>query len=145
VRHLVGTWKSAEDKIPRGTPLDEQVFGRGAFAVRNVTLAIRPTGEGTLRVHTAIIGHNGKVFVPELIDVRIGLAGPLAPVPNRFEPTVSVVAAMKRELDPPYDRWSIEGARLVIDLPAIASPELNVQFDTRDGRDGFGGTLTRQN
>jgi hypothetical protein len=145
LRHLVGTWKAAEDRTPRETALDEHVFGRAAFGVRNVTLTIRPSGEGTLRVHTAIVGHTGRIFVPELIDVQLQLIGPVStPRPDQFEPTVSVVGAIKRDLDPPYDRWPMVGARVVLNLPGTTSRELNIHFDTRDGRDAFGATLTRR-
>ena len=145
LRRLAGTWKAAEDRTPREAALDEQVFGKGAFGVRNVTLTIGPSGEGTLQVHTAIIGHSGRVYVPSLIDVRLKVTEPVTPRGDQVEPTVSVVSAMKRDLDAPQDHWPLEGAHLVLNLPGTTSRELNIQFDTRDGRDGFGVTLIRRN
>jgi hypothetical protein len=61
VRQLAGTWRAAEDRTPKDTTLDEEVFGRRAFGIRNVTLSIRPKGDGTLRVYTAIVGRTGRV------------------------------------------------------------------------------------
>ena len=145
LRRLAGTWKAAEDRTPREAALDEQVFGRGAFGVRNVTLTIRPAGDATLQVHTAVIGYSGRVYVPSLIDVRLKVTEPVTPRGDQVEPTVSVISAIKRDLDAPQDRWTLEGARLVLSLAETGNRELNIQFDTRDGRDGFGVTLIRRN
>jgi hypothetical protein len=142
---LTGTWKASEDRTPRETPLDEEVFGKGAFGVRNVTLVIRRTGDGTLRVHTAIVDHNGCVYAPSLIEVRLRLGELVASAADgAVGPTVMVVSAVKRELDPPYERWPLDGVRLDISLPVRTKGVLNVHLDTRDGRDGFGVTLERR-
>jgi hypothetical protein len=144
VRQLAGTWKAAQDRTPRDTRLDEEVFGSRAFGVRNVTLSIRRRGDGTLRVHTAIVGRNGHVFVPTLIEVQFRLGEPAIASTAAVVPTVTVISAVKRELDEPHERWPLEDVRVDISLPDRTGRELNLQFDTKDGRDGFGVTLDRR-
>ena len=135
---------NAEDRTPKETTLDEQVFGSGAFGIRNVTLSIRPTGDGTLRVYTAIVGRTGRVYVPTLIEAQFRLDKPVTASTTGVAPTLVVTSAAERELDGTHEHWSVEGARLDISLPDRNGSKLNLQFDTKDGRDGFGVTLDRR-
>jgi hypothetical protein len=144
LKHLSGTWKAAEERTPRATALDAEVFGPGAFDVRNVTLVIQPSGEGDLQVHTWVVGGKGRTFAPSVIEVRLRIAEPVASAVNHIQPAVSVISADERYLDGAHEHWAIEGARITLTLTGLTSMELNLQFDTQNGRGGFGTSLTRR-
>jgi hypothetical protein len=141
--HLAGTWQAAEDRMPRVTPLDQEVFGQGAVAVRNVTLALQPSGEGRLRIKTAVVGHSGRVYAPLLIEVTLHIDDAVTMTAGRIEPAVSVRSATAKALDDEVSRWNVAGARVALRLGALDSPRMTVQFDSKDGRDDFNATLTR--
>ena len=140
--HLTGTWRAAEDRIPRTTALDEQVFGRGAVDVRNVSLVISASGDATLQVRKSVIGAKGKVFAPSLIDVKMKVAEPVVSELGHLRPTVTVTNAEERYLDGDKETFSRAGLRVTLTMVNATSRELNMQFEPADGHDGFGATLT---
>ncbi len=142
--HLSGTWKALRQETPRVTALDEQVFGAGANEVRDVTLVVHAAGDGDLQVQTKVVGRNGRVYAPSQMDVKFRVGEPIALAPSRIVPTVTVVSAEDRFLDGSHERFTRDGARLSIHLVSLTSSQINIQFDTPDGRGGFGTTLTRR-
>jgi hypothetical protein len=142
LKHLSGNWKAAEERTPRGTALDEQVFGRGAVDVRDVALAISPSGEATLHVRKSVVGARGKVFAPSLTEVKMQIGDPVVFELGHLRPTVTVTSAEDRYLDGDKERFQLSGLRVTLSLVNAASGELNMQFEPADGRDGFGTTLT---
>jgi hypothetical protein len=142
LKHLTGTWKAPEDRIPRSTPLDEQIFGRGAVDVRDVTLVVSPAGDATLQVKKSVVGAKGKVFAPSLIEAKMRIAEPVVSELGHLRPTVTVTSAEERYLDGDRETFQRPGLRVTLSLVNATSDELNLQFEPDDGRDGFGTTLT---
>ncbi len=142
VKHLAGTWSVPEERTPRSTPLDEQVFGRGAVDVRNVSLVVLPSGDATLQVKTSVVA-KARTFSPSLLEVKMHIGEPVTSGRDRIEPTVTVTSADERYLDT-HDRWPLEGAHVSLLLISATSREINLQFDTRNGQGAFGATLTRR-
>ena len=142
LKHLAGTWRAAEDRTPRTTPLDEQVFGHGAVEVRSVTLVISASGEATMQVRRSVVGARGKVFAPSLVDVKMKIGEPVVAEFGHLRPTVTVTSAEDRYLDGDKETFPRAGLRVTLSLANAASDELNMQFEPADGRDGFGATLT---
>ena len=141
LKHLAGTWKAPEERIPKSTPLDEQVFGAGAVDVRTVTLVLSPSGDGDLQVRRSVVGSKGKVFAPSVTEVKMRIGEPVTLELGHLKPTVTVTSAEERYLDGDHERWTREGTRFSLSLVDLSSKELNIQFDTPDGRGAFGATL----
>lgn len=142
VKHLAGTWKAPEDRTPRSTPLDEQVFGRGAVDVRDVTLVVSPTGDATLEVKKSVVGAKGKVFAPSLIEAKMRIGEPVVSELGHLRPTVTLTSAEERYLDGDRETFPRPGLHVTLTLVNATSDELNMQFEPADGQDGFGATLT---
>lgn len=142
LKHLAGTWKAPEDRTPKTSELDQQVFGPGAAEVRTVTLVITPSGDGTLQVKRSVVGSKGKIFAPSLTEVKMRIGEPVKKELGHIAPTVTVSSAEERYLDGDHERWPRDGSRLSISLVDLTSNEINIQFDTPDGRGAFGATLT---
>ena len=144
LKHLTGTWKAAEDRTPRNTPLDEQVFGRGAVDVRDVTLAVSQDGDATLQIRKSVVGAKGKVFAPSIIEAKMRISEPVVLELGRLRPTVTVTNAEERYLDGDRETFPRPALRVTLSLASAASGasgELNMQFEPADGQDGFGATL----
>ena len=141
--HLSGTWKAPEERVPKNTPLDVQVFGAGAEDVRTVTLVITPSGDATLEVRRSVVGRTGKVFAPSVMDVKMHIGDPVAMELGHLRPKVDVTSAEERYLDGDREKWTRDGSRVSLSLPDLTSKDLNMQLDTPDGRGAFGATLTR--
>jgi hypothetical protein len=144
VKQLAGVWKAAEERTPRSTDLDVSVFGPGAVDVRNVTLTIRPSGDGTLSISTAVVGRQGKRYAPSVVEAKLTLGDPVTTVFERIAPAVTVVSAEERYLDGERERWPKEGTRVSITLPRAAATEIELRYDAKEGRGSFGATLQRQ-
>jgi hypothetical protein len=142
LKHLTGTWRAPEERTPRGTPLDEQVFGAGAMDVRTVTLVISPAGDADLQIRQSVVSAKGKVFAPTVTEVKMKITGPATPTLGHLEPKVTVTSAEERYLDGGHERFTRDGVRVKISLFSPTSNELNLQYEASDGRDGFGATLT---
>ena len=143
IKHLAGTWKAPEQRTPRTSALDEQVFGRGATDVRTVTVLVSESGEATLTIRQSVVGARGKVFVPSMTEVKMRVGGPVVSRLGHLEPTVSVTSAEKRYLDGDHERFERNPSRVTLTVVDLASRDLNLQFDPPDGDGGFGATLTR--
>ena len=94
--HLSGTWKAPDERVPRNTPLDVQVFGAGAMDVRTVTLVITPSGDATLEVRRSVVGKTGKVFAPSVMDVKMHIGEPVTMELGHLRPKVDVTSAAPR-------------------------------------------------
>ena len=143
VKQLAGVWKAAEERTPRATELDVNVFGPGASDVRNVTLTIRPSGDGTLSISTAVVGKQGRRYAPSVVETKLMIGDPVTTVFDRVAPTVMVSSAEERYLDGEHERWPKEGTRVSITLARAAATEIELRYDTKDGRGSFGATLHR--
>ncbi len=142
LNHLTGTWKAPEDRTPRSTPLDEQVFGHGAVDVRDVSLVISASGDATLQVRKSVVGAKGKVYAPSLIAVKMKVGEPVVSELGHLRPTVTVTSAEERYLDGDRETFPRPNLRVTLSLVNPTSHELNLQFEPADGQDGFGTTLT---
>jgi hypothetical protein len=141
LRHLAGTWKAPEERTPKNSALDEQVFGAGAVDVRTVTLVVSSSGDGTLEIRRSVVGSKGKVFAPSVMDVKLRIGEPVTLELGHLKPAVTVTGAEERYLDGDHERWTREGTRLSLSLVDLSSKDVNIQFDTPDGRGAFGATL----
>ena len=142
LQHLSGTWKAPEERIPKSSDVDVQVFGPGAVEVRTVTLVISPSGDGDLQVRRSVVGAKGKVYAPSIMEVKMHIAEPVVDELGHLRPTVTVTSAEERYLDGDRERWSRDGTRVQLSFVDMTSKELNIQLDTPDGRGAFGATLT---
>ncbi len=143
LKHMSGTWKAADERTPKSTALDEQVFGAGAVDVRTVTLVISPAGEADLQVKRSVVGSKGRVFAPSIMEVKMKIGDPVTTEFGHLRPTVTVTSAEERYLDGDRERWPRDGTSVSLDLVDLTGKELNLQLDTPDGRGAFGATLTR--
>jgi hypothetical protein len=143
LKYLTGTWKASEDRTPKNSALDEQVFGRGAAEVRNVTLVVSTSGDADLQIRRSVVGSKGRVFAPSVTEVRMQISEPVEMEFGHPKPTVTVTSAEERYLDGDRERWTRDGVRVSISIPDLNGTEINLQFETPDGRGAFGATLTR--
>ena len=141
--HLSGTWRAPEERTPRDNALDQRVFGPGAMDVRAITLTITPDGNGDLQIRRSVVGRTGKVFAPSVTDVKIHIADPITLEFGQLHPTTIVTSAEERYLDGARERWPRDGSKVSLSTIDLTSKELNIQFDTPDGRGAFGATLAR--
>jgi len=141
--HLSGTWKAPDERIPKNTPLDIQVFGADAVDVRTITLVIAPSGDATLQVRRSVVGKTGKVFAPSLMEVKMHIGEPITLELGHLKPKVDVTSAEERFLDGAKERFPRDGSTVALDIVDLTSKDLNIQLDTPDGREAFGATLTR--
>jgi hypothetical protein len=140
--HLTGTWKAPEERTPKTSDIDTQVFGPGAVEVRTVMLVISPTGEGDLQVKRSVVNAKGKVFAPSIMEVKMRISETAVQELGHLRPMVTVTSAEERYLDGDREKWSRDGTRVELSLPDAESKDLNIQVDTPDGRGAFGATLT---
>jgi len=142
IKQLSGVWRADEDKTPRATALDTQIFGPGAFAVRNVTLTIQPSGDAKLAVSTAVVGRTGRRYAPSVIEATLKIGAPVSTFLGRPAPTVAIVNAEERYLDGGHERWPILDASSTVTV--TDSTTLEFRLDTANGRNAFGTTLKRR-
>ena len=143
LKYLTGTWKASEDRTPKNSALDEQVFGRGAEEVRNVTLVVSASGDADLQIRQSVVGSKGRVFAPSVTEVKMQIGEPVEMEFGHPKPAIKVTSAEDRYLDGDRERWTRDGARVSISIPDLNGTEINLQFETPDGRGAFGATLTR--
>jgi hypothetical protein len=143
-KRLTGVWKAPEDRVPRATALDVQVFGPDAYDVRNVDLTIRATGEGVLKVSKAVVGQKGRRFSSSVIEAKLVIGPPQKSITGRLEPAVKVMSAEERYLDGSGDHWSRDGSRVTISMADLEDNQMELRFDTSTGSESFGATMTRQ-
>ena len=143
---LVGSWKSATDRLTLSTAFDESVWGKNAASVRDVELTVPSTGPATLTVTRKVVDAKGKT-VPgstSIEQARIQITGAASSAEPRTDYKVEVVSAERRYPDPPATTSVLTGVRVT--LAAVTSDEgqmLEVRFDTPEGRGSFWDTLRR--
>ena len=143
-KRLAGAWKAAEDRVPRATALDIQVFGPDAYEVKNVDLTIQSAGEGVLKVSKAVVGQKGRRYSPSVIEAKLVIGSPTTSVTGRIEPAIKVVSAEERYLDGSGDRWSRDGSRVTISMASLEDNQMELRYDSPNGSESFGATMTRQ-
>ena len=143
-KRLAGVWKAAEDRVPRATALDIQVFGPDAYEVKNVDLTIQSAGEGVLKVSKAVVGQKGRRYSPSVIEAKLVIGSPATSVTGRIEPAIKVTGAEERYLDGSGDRWSREGSRVTISMASLEDNQMELRYDSPNGSESFGATMTRQ-
>jgi hypothetical protein len=143
-KKLAGVWKAPEDRVPRATALDVQVFGPDAYEVKTVDLTIQPTGEGVLKVSKAVVGQKGRRYSPSVIEAKLVIGPPQTSITGRIEPVVKVMSAEERYLDGSGDHWSRDGSRVTISLASLEDNQMELRFDSSNGSESFGETMTRQ-
>lgn len=143
---IVGTWRSAPDEMTLATDFDKSVWGANATSVRRVELAVRPSGEATLRV-TKHVEDGRKRVLPastwvEEAQLKLGAVTP--GTATRLEHETAVVSAVRLFPDDKEYRWPIEGLRVkVVTFSDGDGNTLEIRYDTPEGRGSFWETLTR--
>jgi hypothetical protein len=146
-KEFAGSWKSAPYELPLATDFDRSVWGPDARSVRNTQLRIQPTGEGILTVTRTVLDAKGK-SVPgstsiEEARIRVG-ARQESRIASREEYAVTVASAERRYPDDPGYKWPLEGLRVRLTvIEEEGRRNLEVRFDTPEGRGSFWETLRR--
>jgi len=140
---FAGSWTARPFEIALSSDFHRSVYGPNARSVRQVTLTIRPSGEGTFTVTNSVRDRSGKT-VPgtRQIDQVTFTIGDLEREPGsqpRF--TSHIVKAERRYPDEPQSIFPLDGAKLQLFVPEGKTGTLNVRFDTPDGPGSFWETL----
>ena len=143
---IVGTWRSAPDEMKLASDFDKSVWGANATSVRRVELAVRPSGEATLRVTKHVEDGRKRVLAAstwvEEAQLKLGAVTP--GTATRLEHEASVVSAVRLFPDDKEYRWPIEGLRVkVVTFSDGDGNTLEIRYDTPEGRGSFWETLTR--
>lgn len=142
---LVGRWNSAPYRTPLSGAFEESVWGPNASSVRTVELDIRPSGQSVLTVTTRVMDAKGRVVrgstAVEEAQLLVGAAG--EPSVAGTEHAVKVVGAERRYPDDPASKWPLEGLRVRV-LTRDGSADLEIRYDTPEGRGSFWETLVRE-
>jgi hypothetical protein len=143
---LVGTWKARTERLPLTGDFNEQVWGKNAVSVRDVTLSVKPTGEAVLTVSRKVLDGRGRV-VPgsasvEEADITVGAAQP--GLATRLDHQVKVVKAERRYPDNANDRWALDNLRVGVVSFSDGHDTIEVRFDPADGQGSFADLLTRE-
>jgi|SRR5688572_3076328 len=142
---ITGTWRSAAEETPMGSPFDESVWGKGAKAVRTVDMTIKSNGDATLTVTRKILdARRREIKVATSIehaDVSIGAVQHSIDVRSDF--AVTVKHAERRYPDDPAGTWTLDGLRVTVSTFADDPSRIEVRVDTPEGRGSFWETLRR--
>ncbi len=143
---MIGTWKAPTERLPLSGDFNEQVWGKNAVSVRDVTLSVKPTGDAVLTVSRKVLDARGRV-VPgsasvEKADITIGAAQP--GFATRLDHAVTVVKAERSYPDDPKEPWPLENLRVGIVSFSDGAPALEVRFEPADGKGTFSELLNRQ-
>jgi hypothetical protein len=142
---LVGSWQAQPERTPLATDFDVSVWGKGASAVRDVTLTVASSGEATLTVTRKVVDAKDRVkpASTSVEEAQLMLEGSQESTGPRIEHGVKVVRAERRFPDDPKDVWTIDGLRVRVVSFADTSGTIEIRFDTPEGRGSFWQTLTR--
>jgi hypothetical protein len=143
VKTLAGAWKAAQYKMKRASEVGTLVFGPNALDIRDVDLALEPSGEGVLKISTSVLDQKGKTWAPTIIEARVAAASPRTSTAGRCELVVTVSSAEERYLDDTNYRTPLTGSRVMM-VTDPAARQLEVRFETPKGGGSFWSTLTRQ-
>ena len=143
---MIGTWRAPTERLPLTGDFNEQVWGKNAVSVRDVTLSIKPTGDAVLMVSRKVLDARGRV-VPgsasvEQAEITIGAAQP--GFATRLDHAVTVVKAERTHPDDPKDRWPLDNLRVGVVSFSDGPQSLEVRFEPADGMGTFSELLTRQ-
>jgi hypothetical protein len=143
---LIGSWRSASDRVLLSTDLDRSVWGAGAAAVRDVSLTLRPSGEGTLTITRKIVDARGRTAQTStsIEEAQIVVEGPQDAPAGRTEHAVRIVRAERRYPDDPSYRWPLDGLEVKVATFDDNDDTIEVRVDTPEGRGSFWETLRRQ-
>lgn len=142
---LIGRWTAPPFEITLSSDFHRSVYGPNARSVRQVTLTIRPSGDGTFTVTNSVRDRTGKT-VPgtrEINEVTFTI-GDLKREPGaqpRY--TSQIVKAERRYPDDPQSTFPLDGAKLELFAPEGKTGALEIRFDTPEGRGSFWETLRR--
>ena len=142
---LVGTWHARTERLPLTGDFNEQVWGKNAESLRDVTLAVKSNGDATLTVSRKVVDARGRVVAGspsiEQADIVLGEAKP--GLATRIDHDVRVVKAERRYPDNAGDQWPLDNLKVSVVSFSDATNELEVRFEPADGKGSFSETLTR--
>jgi hypothetical protein len=143
---VLGTWKAPTERLPLTGDFNEQVWGKGAVSVRDVSLTIRAAGDGALTVSRKVLDARGRVIPgsasTEQADITVGAAQP--GFATRLDHAVKVIKAERSYPDDPKDRWTLDNLRVGVVSFTDTTDRLEVRFEPEDGKGSFSELLTRQ-
>jgi hypothetical protein len=144
-RHLVGTWRSATDRMRLATAFDVSVWGQDASSVRDVELNVPATGPATLTVRRKVVDAKGRTVAgsASVEQARIVIGDAQPGQASRLEHEVTVVSAERRYPETPESSWDLEGLEVRLTTFADDEGTVEVRFDTPEGRGSFWETLRK--
>jgi hypothetical protein len=143
---LVGSWKSAAEQLKLTSDFDKSVWGNDASSVRTVELAVRASGEATLKVTKKVVDARGRTVPAStwIEEVQLRIGAPHEGVATRIEHDAQVVDAVRLFPDDPTYKWSIDGLRVkVVSFTDGDGSTIEIRYDTPEGRGSFWETLRR--
>jgi hypothetical protein len=144
---LVGSWKSAPERLKLATDFDKSIWGPNASSVRTVDLTIMASGESTLRVTKRVVDARGRTAPgsTSVEEARLRIGSPQQSRATRVEHAVKVVRAERSYPDDPAARWPIEGLRVqIVTAENGDGNTLELRFETPEGTGSFWETLRRE-
>jgi hypothetical protein len=142
---LTGQWRSAPFELALTSEFHQSVYGAGARSVRQVTMTIRPSGEGVFLVTSSVRDRRGRVVpgTQEIEDVTFTV-GDRVEEPGRPAHYASrIVRAERRFADDPKSAFPRDGVKLAIYVLEGKPGSIEVRFDTPEGSGSFWETLRR--
>jgi hypothetical protein len=142
---LTGTWRSAPDEMRLTSDFDKLVWGDNATSVRTVELAVRASGDATLKVTKKVTDAKGRTVPAStwVEEAQLKIGGSSPGVGPRIEHEVTVASAVRLFPDDKDYRWNIDGLRVKVVTFSDGDGALEVRYDTPDGRGSFWETLRR--
>jgi hypothetical protein len=142
---LAGTWASEPDEMKLTTPFDESVWGRNAKSVRTVQLVVRSSGEATLTVTRRVVDGKGRTVAAStsIEEAHLALGEPRRGIATRIEYDVTVLKAERRYPDDKGAATSLDGVGVKVVTFTDGDGNLEVRFDTPEGRGSFWEMLRR--
>jgi hypothetical protein len=140
---LAGRWTAPPFEVALSSDFHRSVYGPNARSVRQVTLTIRPTGDGTFTVTNSVRDRSGKT-VPgtrQIDEVTFTIGDPRREPGGQLRYTSHIVKAERRYPDDPQSTFPLDGAKLELFVPEGKTGALDVRFDTPEGRGSFWETL----
>jgi hypothetical protein len=143
---LVGTWKAKTERFPLTGDFNEKVWGKDAVSVRDVTLAVKSTGEATLTISHKILDARARVVPgsPSVEQAEVTISGARPGFATRVDYEVRVVKAERRYPDTPGDRWMLDNLRVGVVSFTDDRDALEIRFEPADGQGSFSDLLARQ-
>lgn len=140
---LAGRWTAPPFEVALSSDFHRSVYGPNARSVRQVTLTIRPSGDGTLTVTNSVRERSGKT-VPgtrQIEEVTFTIGDLRREPGHQPRYTSHIVKAERRYPDDPQSTFPLDGAKLELFVPEGKTGALDVRFDTPEGRGSFWETL----